>query len=114
MRISDWSSDVCSSDLDGLALIFLLLFFVVLFGLLTGRPNAALPVSKGALVLELDGVVTEQPAEVDPLAALSGGQQLREFRSEERRGGNGCVRTCRSRGCPYHSKKKKYKYVDTK
>ncbi|WOF42759.1 signal peptide peptidase SppA [Sphingopyxis indica] len=65
---------------DGLALIFLLLFFVVLFGLLTGRPNAALPVSKGALVLELDGVVTEQPAEVDPLAALSGGQQLREFR----------------------------------
>lgn len=65
---------------DALALIFLLLFFVVLFGLLAGRPNAGLPVSQGALLIELDGVVTEQPAEVDTLAALSGGDQLREIR----------------------------------
>src|SRR3546814_14610693 len=28
-------------------------------------------------------------------------------RSEERRVGRGCVGTCRSRGSPYHSKKKK-------
>ncbi|MGB3844952.1 MAG: signal peptide peptidase SppA [Sphingopyxis sp.] len=65
---------------DGLALIFLLLFFVTLFGLLSGRPNAGLPVSEGALLLELDGVVTEQPAEIDPLAALSGGNDLKEIR----------------------------------
>ena len=65
---------------DALALIFLLLFFVALFGLLAGRPNAGLPVSKGALVIELDGIVSEQPAEIDPLAALSGGAQLKEIR----------------------------------
>src|SRR3546814_6162232 len=49
MHISDWSSDVCSSDL-------------------------------GALLLKLDGVVSEQPTEVDTLAAISGGQTLREYR----------------------------------
>lgn len=65
---------------DGLALVFLLIFFVLLFGLLTGRPNAGLPVSEGALQIELDGVVTEQPADIDPLAALSGGNNLREIR----------------------------------
>ncbi len=65
---------------DGLALIFLLLFFVLLFGLLMGRPNSALPVSKGALQIELDGVVTEQPTEIDPYAALSGGNNLKEIR----------------------------------
>lgn len=31
---------------DALALIFLLIFFALLFGLLAGRPNAALPVSR--------------------------------------------------------------------
>src|SRR3546814_12443574 len=30
-----------------------------------------------------------------------------ERRSEERRGGKACVRTCRSRWSPYHSNKKK-------
>lgn len=65
---------------DALALIFLLLFFVALFALLAGRPNAGLPVSEGALLVELDGVVSEQPSEVDPLAALSGGAQLKEIR----------------------------------
>lgn len=65
---------------DALALLFLLLFFVLLFGLLAGRPNAGLPVSEGALLIELDGVVSEQPAEVDTLSALSGNTQLQEFR----------------------------------
>lgn len=65
---------------DGLALIFLLLFFVTLFGLLAGRPNAGLPVSEGALLIELDGIVSEQPAEIDPFAALSGGNNLKEIR----------------------------------
>ena len=65
---------------DALALIFLLLFFVALFGLLAGRPNAGLPVSEGALLIELDGVVSEQPAEVDTFTALSGSNQLKEIR----------------------------------
>lgn len=65
---------------DALALIFLLLFFVALFGLFAGRPNPSLPVSEGALLLQLDGIVSEQPAEVDTLAALSGGNDLKEIR----------------------------------
>ena len=60
---------------DALALIFLLMFFALLFGLLAGRPNAALPVSEGALLIDFKGVVSEQPSDVDPLAALSGGNQ---------------------------------------
>ncbi|WP_052071804.1 signal peptide peptidase SppA [Sphingopyxis sp. MWB1] len=65
---------------DGLALVFLLLFFIALFALLTGRPNAALPVDEGALLVELDGILTEQPAEIDPLTAVSGSDPLREIR----------------------------------
>ena len=68
---------------DALALIFLLLFFVALFGLLAGRPNAGLPVSNGALLIELDGIVSEQPTETDPFAALSGGPQLKETRTRD-------------------------------
>ncbi len=70
---------------DGLALVFLLLFFVALFGIFSGRPNASLPVNKGALVLDLDGVISEQPSEIDPLALLTGagGPQIREIRSRD-------------------------------
>lgn len=68
---------------DGLALIFLLLFFALVFGLLAGRPNASLPVSEGALLIDFDGIVTEQPADVDPFAALSGSKQLKEIRTRD-------------------------------
>lgn len=65
---------------DMLALLFLLLFFVFLAGILSGRPNPAGVFGTGALVLKLDGTVSEQPAPVDPFAALSGGAPVREFR----------------------------------
>jgi len=67
---------------DGLALLFLLVFFIALFGLLTVRPNAALPVSEGALLVKLDGVLSEQPADINPFAVLSGagGAPVREYR----------------------------------
>ncbi|MDZ3830267.1 MAG: signal peptide peptidase SppA [Sphingopyxis sp.] len=65
---------------DALALIFLLLFFLALFAIMSGRPNTALPVSEGALVIDLNGTLTEQPAEVDTVSALSGGNQIRETR----------------------------------
>jgi protease IV len=56
---------------DGLALLFLLLFFWLLYSVLTGSPNAA-AVKDGALLLRLDGVVVEQPVEVSPADLLSG------------------------------------------
>ncbi len=65
---------------DGLALAFLLLFFFVLFGILSGRPNAATIVTPGALLLQLDGTISEQPAPVDALSALTGDLPTREFR----------------------------------
>ncbi len=67
---------------DALALLFLLLFFVALFGALAARPTTKLAVNEGALVLTLDGFISEQPADVDPFASLSGfgGDQVTEHR----------------------------------
>lgn len=66
---------------DGLVLILVLLFFAMIFALLTARPNAA-AITDGALVLDLDGVVSEQPAPVDPFAALSG-PQVKQHRAAD-------------------------------
>ena len=57
---------------DGLVLILLLLFFSALYMLLSAGPNPG-TVRDGALLLTLDGVISEQPAEVDPIAALTAG-----------------------------------------
>lgn len=54
---------------DGLALLFLLLFFLILYGALTARPGAG-TVREGALLLRLDGTVVEEPAAVDPFRSL--------------------------------------------
>jgi protease-4 len=54
---------------DGLVLLFMLLFFFGLFGLLTARPNPG-AVREGALLVKLAGVVVEEPAVADPLDAL--------------------------------------------
>ncbi len=68
---------------DALVLLFMLLFFGILFTLLAGRPNSAAYIGDGALLLRLDGTVSEQPAPADPLAALSGNLPLREFRRDD-------------------------------
>src|SRR3546814_10433251 len=84
MRISDWSSDVCSSDLivgnTAAAKLKLPLRLTS-----TTRENSAAVVSASTLLMMM-------PAE---LIASCG-------RSEERRVGKECVSTCRSRGSPYH------------
>src|SRR3546814_13124835 len=105
MRISDWSSDVCSSDLK----------------------------VKGNMDIELAIDAMEQSETVDHLVIFSGdgdfttlvealqrrgrkvsvvstmstqppmiADDLRRQRSEERRVGQECVSTCRSRWWPYH------------
>ena len=58
---------------DGLVLLFMLLFFGLLFAVLTARPSPA-QVREGALVLELDGVVVEERSRIDPLQALLASQ----------------------------------------
>jgi protease-4 len=65
---------------DALVLIFMLIFFSILLGALSSRPNPA-AVKDGALVLNLDGVVVEELSQLDPLAALtSGAAPIKEYR----------------------------------
>jgi protease-4 len=66
---------------DALVLIAMLLFFGLLFAALTARPGGN--VGEGALVVDLDGSIVEQPQEVAPFAALSGQQTAREYRARD-------------------------------
>lgn len=68
---------------DGLALIALLIFFAVLYAFLSSGPNPG-AVRDGALYLQLDGVVSEQPAAIDPVEALiSQRVPVREYRQRD-------------------------------
>src|SRR3546814_11459637 len=95
MRISDWSSDVCSSDLSAAS---------------CGR------VDVGSCVLEHDARIGDEASLVGIIQGDEGRQQGFEggivvlprdhgLRSEERCVGHWCVSTCRSRWTPYHKKK---------
>src|SRR3546814_8741001 len=88
MRISDWSSDVCSSDLRP-------------GGLDRGLVDAFdhRDPSRRFVRLRADGFFPRRHAG----RPVVRGQQVRaEHRSEERRVGKECVSTCRSRWSPYN------------
>src|SRR3546814_6084618 len=90
MRISDWSSDVCSSDLqpDGERL----------------ERFRALVIARRAIAHHRVGphlaLVGERDRE-DIVAAAIRTERVGAERSEERRVGKDCVSTCRSRWSPY-------------
>src|SRR3546814_6624894 len=96
MRISDWSSDVCSSDLISVAV-----------ALEDGRVT---PVVKGAETKGLRAISAEMRAlaakaregKLAPEEYQGGTFTISNLRSEERRGGNECVGTCRSRWWAFH------------
>lgn len=68
---------------DAFVLLFMLLFFGALFALLSARPSPA-AVREGALVLELDGVIVEERAEIDPIAALLASEApIAEYQSRD-------------------------------
>lgn len=68
---------------DALALIFLLLFFLALFAVLSARPNPGM-VREGALLLDIDGSVVEEVAPIDPLQALiSQSLPVREYAARD-------------------------------
>src|SRR3546814_11015601 len=100
MRISDWSSDVCSSDLvarqDDLG-------SAGEGGAVDGRDDRlgalALHDAREATLLGGQGGAV---AGVDLLQVGAGAEHGRLARSEERRVGHECVSTCRSRWSPYH------------
>src|SRR3546814_2825101 len=101
MRISDWSSDVCSSDL-ALALGqagFLVAQAVAahdLVGELLAAEHLFAAVQAAAVAQDVER--GHRRADVDHRHDAV----IRDVRSEERRVGNECVRTCRSRLWPYH------------
>src|SRR3546814_7589448 len=87
MRISDWSSDVCSSDLAAFAV--------------------AVVQAQGvqAFAQSLQGQRRDHvEAAATPFVRPPQGCQcvVHARRSEERRVGKECVSTCRSRWSPYH------------
>src|SRR3546814_7654479 len=84
MRISDWSSDVCSSNLPAVQ-------NDRVFRHIQGRIAA-----KNQLLIS-------RPFR---LPHIHGSNQHAAVRSEERRVGKECVSPCRSRWSPYHYKKK--------
>ena len=62
---------------DAMVLLFMLIFFGLLYAGLSARPAG---ISDGVLAMDLDGVLVEQAARPDPLAALSGARGVtREF-----------------------------------
>ena len=68
---------------DGLALLFLLLFFMALYAVLTVRPTAA-AVREGALLLKLDGAIVEEPTALDPFQVLLAQEApAREYRARD-------------------------------
>src|SRR3546814_4618088 len=84
MRISDWSSDVCSSDLIGLE---------------SARSGIAHTLDEAFAALMLAGLFGRDNGP-DVQQALVAYALI--VRSEERRVGKECVSTCRSRWSPYH------------
>lgn len=72
-----WKLLVAVKDL--LVLLLMLLFFGLLFAALTARPGAR-AIGEGALLLDLEGAIVEQPEEPAAFAALSGQEIARQFR----------------------------------
>src|SRR3546814_3285723 len=96
MRISDWSSDVCSSDLHDDKRQF-----VVCSG---GGPSIMEAANRGAYDSGAPsiGLNIVLPHEQLPNPFVTPSLSLQfHYRSEERRGGKECVRTCRSRSSPH-------------
>src|SRR3546814_15367709 len=96
MRISDWSSDVCSSDLLRAQLC---------------RAPAELAFAQQPLQRVTDPRRARQlrlQAQADAGMFDTRRDTRLIERSEERRVGKECVSTCRSRWSPYHSKKQQY------
>src|SRR3546814_20821117 len=116
MRISDWSSDVCSSDLrerfgaqpravTRLArLRGLVLAQFLAHPRAFGLEHAAIEIADDPLerLVRRIGAAPILERQFDRHSAAAIKDDLLHPRSEERRGGKECVSTCRSRWSPSH------------
>src|SRR3546814_15017562 len=102
MRISDWSSDVCSSDLAGV----LEPIGQATADLVAGCPGQADAAGLGQALQagrDVDAVAVDIVVLVDDVAEVDADAEADALglRSEERRVGKECVSTCRSRCTTY-------------
>src|SRR3546814_19339524 len=123
MRISDWSSDVCSSDL---VRDFALTKERVSIGrhpdndialddkAVSGRHAAVITILKDSFLEDLDSTngtqvngktITKHPLSHGDVITIGRNTLKYEARPAERRVGTECVSTCRSRWLPYTLKK---------
>src|SRR3546814_13506942 len=97
MRISDWSSDVCSSDLVG---------DIVAEAAPPGLAAVDARGDGGGRILRDHHPVLPAEIAIEPSRVIVNAVVRRKQccidRSEERRVGKECVSTCRSRWSPYH------------
>src|SRR3546814_19770793 len=105
MRISDWSSDVCSSDLTEGVVLSGDHILPTITPHISGLGSGADPLAEFFRSLEkvgaLEGVTLTLPAHGHPFPDLTGRAKAIR-RSEERRVGKECVSTCRSRWSTFH------------
>src|SRR3546814_5258676 len=99
MRISDWSSDVCSSDLGREVVDAFKSDVDVQVAVASQRVGH---LEGGPRLDRLHAFVEVVDVDVQELAFGHIGLGIDRLRSEERRVGKECVSTCRSRWSPYH------------
>src|SRR3546814_11390123 len=97
MRISDWSSDVCSSDL--------FMVWATIGVVLGGRLGFVFFYQPSHYLAHPEEIVQVWKGGMSFHGGLLGVILAMIIRSEERRVGKECVSTCRSRGSPYPYKK---------
>src|SRR3546814_21187949 len=101
MRISDWSSDVCSSDLEVVQDVYRAEQYL---DRLAERQVQVVPLDDDIILpvwilrVQTQGVVGVHV----PAAGRAQPPVFPRERSEERRVGKACVSTCRSRWSTYH------------
>src|SRR3546814_15025175 len=107
MRISDWSSDVCSSDLlaklSGIGCSSKTTAYFVSGGHGFNSVHGRMPsIATGAIAANRELYYVGVSGDGDTLSIGFGQFAHAIRRSEERRVGKACVSTCNSRWSPYH------------
>src|SRR3546814_11108755 len=109
MRISDWSSDVCSSDLSDQQLCTpgVVQKMSITIGSVSIEDPVILAPMSGVTDLPFRRLVKRSGAGLVVSEMIASEAMVRASRSEERRVGKACVSTCRSGWSPCHTIKNK-------
>src|SRR3546814_12648278 len=114
MRMSDWSSDVCSSDRKVVEdhILHAKMYFDMPHALTAagGKVETTSVDFEPNVIVDRELITGQNPRSVNPIAkALIDALDS----SEERRVGNACVSTCRARWALDHEKKKRLRNKKT-